>query len=96
MFRLTKNQATLAVARKDYKLHIRDGPVTYAVLKYSNSERISRTMRVLSYQEAKEGVSRYVEEPKPLAIGDEVRRYKLLGPLHDSLAFICVAGELAF
>jgi hypothetical protein len=28
-----------------------------------DSERISRTMRVLSYQEAKEGVSRYLEEP---------------------------------
>ena len=27
-----------------------------------DSERISRTMRVLSYQEAKEGVSRYLEE----------------------------------
>ena len=28
-----------------------------------HSERISRSMRVLSYEEAKEGVSRYVEEP---------------------------------
>jgi hypothetical protein len=28
-----------------------------------DSELISRTMRVLSYQEAKEGVSRYIEEP---------------------------------
>jgi hypothetical protein len=27
-----------------------------------DSERISRTMRVLSYQEAKEGLSRYMEE----------------------------------
>jgi hypothetical protein len=29
----------------------------------ADSELLSRTMRVLSYQEAKEGVSRYVEEP---------------------------------
>src|ERR1700757_3522346 len=28
-----------------------------------HSERISRSMRVLSYEEAKEGVSRYIEEP---------------------------------
>ena len=28
-----------------------------------DSERISRSMRVLSYQDAKEGVSRYIEEP---------------------------------
>jgi hypothetical protein len=28
-----------------------------------DAERISRSMRVLSYEEAKEGVSRYVEEP---------------------------------
>ena len=28
-----------------------------------DSERISRSMRVLSYEEAKEGVWRYVEEP---------------------------------
>ena len=28
-----------------------------------DSERISRSMRVLSYEEAKEGVSRYIEEP---------------------------------
>ena len=28
-----------------------------------DSERISRTMRVLSYEEAKAGVSRYLEEP---------------------------------
>jgi hypothetical protein len=28
-----------------------------------DAERISRSMRVLSYQEAKEGVSRYIEEP---------------------------------
>src|ERR1700747_435004 len=28
-----------------------------------DSERISRSMRVLSYQEAKQGVSRYIEEP---------------------------------
>jgi hypothetical protein len=28
-----------------------------------DSERISRSMKVLSYQEAKEGVSRYIEEP---------------------------------
>src|SRR5258707_12831657 len=28
-----------------------------------DAERISRSMRVLSYQEAKEGVSRQVEEP---------------------------------
>jgi hypothetical protein len=28
-----------------------------------DSERISRSMRVLSYQEAKEGVSGYIEEP---------------------------------
>ena len=27
------------------------------------SEQISRSMRVLSYEEAKEGVSRYIEEP---------------------------------
>ena len=29
-----------------------------------DSERISRSMRVLSYEEAKEGVSRYIEEHK--------------------------------
>ena len=28
-----------------------------------DSERIARSMRVLSYQEAKEGVSRFIEEP---------------------------------
>jgi len=28
-----------------------------------HSERISRSMRVLSYEEAKEGVSHYIEEP---------------------------------
>jgi hypothetical protein len=28
-----------------------------------DAERISRSMRVLSYEEAKEGVSRYIEEP---------------------------------
>ena len=28
-----------------------------------DAERISRSMRILSYEEAKEGVSRYVEEP---------------------------------
>jgi len=28
-----------------------------------DSERISRSMRVLSYEEAKEGVSRFIEEP---------------------------------
>jgi hypothetical protein len=28
-----------------------------------HSEQISRSMRVLSYEEAKEGVSRYIEEP---------------------------------
>ena len=28
-----------------------------------HSQRISRSMRVLSYEEAKEGVSRYIEEP---------------------------------
>ena len=28
-----------------------------------HSERIARSMRVLSYEEAKEGVSRYIEEP---------------------------------
>src|SRR6516225_8620443 len=28
-----------------------------------DSARISRSMRVLSYEEAKEGVSRYIEEP---------------------------------
>jgi hypothetical protein len=28
-----------------------------------DSERIARSMRVLSYQEAKQGVSRYIEEP---------------------------------
>jgi hypothetical protein len=29
----------------------------------ADAERISRSMRVLSYEEAKEGVSRYVDEP---------------------------------
>ena len=28
-----------------------------------HSERIARSMRVLSYEEAKEGISRYIEEP---------------------------------
>jgi hypothetical protein len=28
-----------------------------------DSERIARSMRVLSYEEAKQGVSRYIEEP---------------------------------
>jgi hypothetical protein len=28
-----------------------------------DSEQISRSMRVLSYEEAKEGISRYIEEP---------------------------------
>ena len=40
---------------EDFELSLTPNP--------EHSERISRSMRVLSYEEAKEGVSRYIEEP---------------------------------
>ena len=41
---------------EDFELSLTPNP--------EHSERISRSMRVLSYEEAKEGVSRYIEEHK--------------------------------